>query len=185
MAKKFHPNKKIRCAPGEKIGEYTLVKRVRKPKGFHGDIWQAVCSCGKEETIREQYFFREPNPKRSCGHERKGIPTQYPREYSSWAAMHGRCYRTDHVSYKDYGGRGITVCPQWHNSGPHGFWQFLQDMGPRPDGCSLDRYPDPNGNYEPGNCRWATTTQQAWNKREHVGPKPLLPDISDIIEESE
>jgi hypothetical protein len=67
------------------------------------------------------------------------------------------------VQYKNYGGRGITVCEQWR--GKNGFVQFLADMGDRPRGKTLDRWPDMNGNYEPGNCRWATIKEQNSNRR--------------------
>lgn len=77
-----------------------------------------------------------------------------------------RCYNPKCKDYADYGGRGITVCERWH-------WihLFEQDMGPKPAGMSLDRYPNKNGNYEPGNCRWATAQQQADNKRQYKNSK--------------
>lgn len=77
----------------------------------------------------------------------------------SWRAMRERCLSPKHKFYALYGGRGITVCPQWAT-----FAGFLADMGPRPDGTTLDRI-DPNGNYEPGNVRWATKEEQRANRR--------------------
>jgi hypothetical protein len=73
--------------------------------------------------------------------------------------MHQRCRDANHKSYHDYGGRGITVCDRWDD-----FENFLADMGERPEGMTLDRI-DPNSNYGPGLCRWATPKQQAANKR--------------------
>lgn len=75
--------------------------------------------------------------------------------------MINRCYNPKSKAYKDYGGRGITVCPQWR----YNFKQFYADMAPRPDGKTIDRYPDNDGNYEPGNCRWATRKEQQRHQR--------------------
>ena len=79
--------------------------------------------------------------------------------YRSWFAMRDRCEDPKAVSYKWYGGRGIKVCDAWQD-----FLTFYRDMGDRPDGMTLDRI-NPDGNYEPGNCRWATAKEQAANKR--------------------
>jgi hypothetical protein len=79
--------------------------------------------------------------------------------YKSWENMRGRCRNPKHARYCDYGARGITVCERWD-----GFANFLDDMGEPPPGMSLDRI-DPDGNYEPKNCRWATKWQQHINRR--------------------
>lgn len=81
--------------------------------------------------------------------------------YSSWKSMRQRCTNPNAAGYRYYGGRGIKVCARWLNS----FENFLADMGARPAGKSLDRFPNQNGDYEPGNCRWATKAQQSANQR--------------------
>ena len=91
------------------------------------------------------------------GHAHEGRKTP---EYNAWRNMKIRCYDENHDSFEYYGGRGIQVCDRWLDDFAH----FLADMGLRPDGCSLDRI-DPDGNYEPSNCRWATVGEQARNKR--------------------
>lgn len=83
-------------------------------------------------------------------------------EYSVWRSMKKRCQNSNGAGFKDYGGRGIKVCRRWLDA----FEWFLLDMGPRPTSShSLDRYPDLNGDYEPGNCRWATPIEQQSNRR--------------------
>ena len=87
-------------------------------------------------------------------HRMYGTPT-----YRSWASMIQRCTNEKRHNYAYYGGRGITVCVRWRD-----FDAFLADMGERPDGTTLDRI-DNEGNYEPGNCEWATPKQQSNNRR--------------------
>jgi hypothetical protein len=83
------------------------------------------------------------------------------REYISWNQMMGRCYNPNNPSFKQYGGRGIIVCDRWHE-----VTNFLADVGERPLGQSLERINN-LGNYEPGNCKWATPRQQARNRRDN------------------
>jgi hypothetical protein len=126
---------------------------------------------------RERYNFKGE----LCANEWKVVHGHRPKTggsetYNSWKAMHSRCRD---FSNKNYGAKGIVVCERWSD-----FRLFLEGMGERPDGCTIDRI-DPNGNYEPGNCRWATAKQQARNKRDSVkvvigGTEMNLKDVSDM-----
>lgn len=107
----------------------------------------------------------DPNIHSMTRHGHTGQGKRSSPTWISWSAMKARCYKPAVDGFQHYGGRGITVCTRW--LGRAGFRNFLEDMGERPDGLSLDRI-DPNGNYEPANCRWATASEQAVNKR---GPK--------------
>lgn len=98
----------------------------------------------------------------SHGYGKRGTP-QY-RTYRVWQLMIQRCHNQKNDHYHRYGGRGIKVCARWRES----FVEFLKDMGPRPVDTSLDRFPDNDGDYEPGNARWATSEQQLRNTRRNV-----------------
>jgi hypothetical protein len=85
-------------------------------------------------------------------------------EYNVWRSMKKRCFVVTESNYDHYGGAGITVCDRWRDS----FSAFYEDMGQRPSPAhSIDRFPNGNGNYEPGNCRWATTEEQNRNRPEY------------------
>jgi hypothetical protein len=81
--------------------------------------------------------------------------------HAIWRGMISRCHNPHNKDWKRYGGLGITVCERWHK-----FENFLYDMGERPPSLQIDRYPDPHGHYGPGNCRWATRSQNQKNRRD-------------------
>lgn len=92
----------------------------------------------------------------------RGDLRSYHVLYSRWMQMLARCENPKHQSYPYYGGKGVTVCPRWRF-----FHNFVEDMGPCPEGMSIDRN-DVAGNYSPDNCKWATTKEQGHNRALHV-----------------
>jgi hypothetical protein len=155
--------------------------------------WRALymCRCGTEFETQE--IRVKSGHTNSCGCQRKITATEATRKantthghmighkatrsYSTWSSMVQRCTNTNHTHYRLYGGRGIVICDRWRSS----FADFLSDMGERPDGTSLDRWPNKDGNYEPGNCRWATPKEQAGNRHSRWETAPA----TTIIQEGE
>lgn len=114
-----------------------------------------------ERHYRQWYTHGDPLVNKKVKHGLGDKPWRIP-EYGAWAAMKDRCRRKNHRQYAYYGGRGITVCDRWLKS----YSNFLDDMGKRPSSdYSLDRINN-SGNYEPGNCRWATRSEQNKNRRD-------------------
>ncbi len=141
----------------------TILK-IKKP-------YLCVCSCGN--TCFKSAYKLLNGVSRSCGCSRgqwavkhgNARGTGWTTEYRIRSMMLQRCLNPNNPAFKDYGGRGITVCERWRNS----FEAFLSDVGRRPSPKhSLDRYPDKDGNYEPGNVRWATAKQQMRNVRSNM-----------------
>lgn len=99
----------------------------------------------------------------SISSKRRGYYKTHLREYTTYVSMKGRCNNPKVYCYKHYGGKGIKVCERWLES----FENFYEDMGPRPEGTTLDRK-DSNGDYEPSNCRWATWEEQQSNRSSNV-----------------
>jgi hypothetical protein len=148
-------------------GNTTLVN------GHYVAIWSVRCDCGALGSVQRTSLMRGRS--RSCGCLRlemssarkltHGHTAGHVRttEYVIWSGIHQRCGDPRSAAYESYGGRGITVCARWHD-----FASFLADVGPRPPGLSLDRFPNKDGNYEPGNVRWATPREQMNNTRSNV-----------------
>lgn len=126
---------------------------------INGRRWEVRCSCGKEFiTLGSSLRAGKCSSCPSCAHKTHGL-SKSP-SYHSWRAMVERCLSKTAKDYPLYGGAGVTVYPPWLK-----FENFYKDMGDRPVGTSLDRFPNKFGPYEPGNCRWATPKEQALNTK--------------------
>lgn len=152
-------NPQIKDIAGQRFGRLTVLSFSHCKRAA---FWLCRCDCGNERTMAGGAL--RFGSIRSCGcltldtvtkHGLYGTPT-----WVSWNSMRTRCENPKAGNFKAYGARGITVCDRWKS-----FINFVADMGERPSGTTLDRYPNKEGNYEPGNCRWATATEQQSNKR--------------------
>ncbi len=147
-----------------KFGRLTVMERAENDR-FGRTQWHCRCDCGKDHVAA--LFRLTSGHTKSCGclrgkanatHRGKGTPT-----HNTWSAMKQRCADPNHAQFQYYGGRGVSVCHRWAES----YEVFLADMGERPAGMSIERI-NTNGNYEPGNCKWATDHEQQRNRRSTI-----------------
>lgn len=156
---------------GNVYGYLTVIDRS---ESYSKDSkWDCLCICGKIHKVVKQKL--EDGVTKSCGCMKGAITREkivkhgeyrggkHSPEYQSYIAMMHRCYNDKRFAWERYGGRGITVCDRWALPSPNGFLNFLEDMGERPPNLTLDRV-DPDGDYEPSNCRWAARSTQCHNR---------------------
>lgn len=159
----------------KRFSRLVVTERVRKDK--HGKIlWLCQCDCGEEKIVQSGHL--KSGHTKSCGCLRKNTTKrtglsnikhghaqneELSRTYTSWKNMKSRCTNPSNPNYKNYGGRGITICYRWRNSFPN----FLQDMGERPSRLTIERIKNKLGYYK-NNCRWATKKEQNRNKRSNL-----------------
>lgn len=151
---------------GKTVGSLVVKKKISS-EGIY-DLWLCECACGREVEKTSQSLRKY---KGSCGCRNKRNNThghtkggRHSKEYSVWNSMVSRCERYTSEAYKDYGGRGVSVCSRWSPTKGGSFENFLEDMGERPKGTTLDRI-DNDGNYCKKNCRWTTQSVQSFNQR--------------------
>lgn len=158
---------------GAVFSRLTVVKQAPNKNGR--TQWYCLCECGGTVTTYTKTLLSGGT--QSCGCLRLGKAknvthghTQGARSdtYRSWEGMKNRCLNPNYSRYSDYGGRGITVCERWMV-----FANFLEDMGERPPGKSLDRVDNLVG-YTPENCKWSTAKEQAANRRPRSANKGVL-----------
>ena len=154
---------------GQRFGELVVIGFAGRQRS--NQTWRCKCACGSE-TVKLGYNLKNGHTAscgcramrwRKSGDMNRSHGMRRTRTYRIWTGMVSRCTNPNHQAYSFYGGRGITVCERWLK-----FENFHSDMGEAPPDRSIDRINN-DGGYEPGNCRWATSTEQRWNRRAAQG----------------
>lgn len=169
---------------GQRFGRLLVTEKASRKTKSGNSIWLCLCDCGKKKEVVSSCL--RSGDTTSCGCLQRELMSARTRKhghsvgktsatYNSWASMVFRCANPNYYQFDNYGGRGISVAPEWLD-----FVQFLADMGERPSGKTLDRVDNEKG-YFKGNCRWATPKEQAANRRVRKdSPKHLMKTVHNI-----
>jgi hypothetical protein len=178
---------------GKRFGSLTVGRELRC------DVYLCECKCGTNIEVFRSQLTKGSILHCGCLHKRKAfykkghafghvrcykgrdgrLHQRASSEYLSYLAMRNRCLYKSTIGYPEYGGRGIQICARWQESRGRGFKNFLEDLGPRPVGKTLDRK-DVQGHYTPENCEWNDLSTQSHNQRrwlfpDGVGEPPVVP----------
>lgn len=169
---------------GQRVGMLVVIRQAESKNGK--TFWLCRCDCGATTTVARSHLSAKTRPTQSCGclqfsgRYRHGL--RHTRLYNTWSGMIQRCTNPKAVNYRNYGGRGVTVCPEWRVSF-EAFHEWALANG-YADDLTIERI-DPDGNYEPTNCRWATRKEQNNNTRrnhcvEYNGVTRTIAEWSDV-----
>lgn len=156
----------VMTVAGDRFGKLTLLQRERvETYGTMRQLWRCQCDCGIQKHYPIHFLKRGNVVSCGCARDRRAAAMNRSHgrsrsggAYKSWTSMRHRCNNPNAPMYYAYGAKGVRCCERWDS-----FEAFLEDMGERPNGYSLERL-DVNGHYEPGNCVWLPMAQQAKNK---------------------
>lgn len=177
--------RKVENVIGQRFERLVVLENLQI-KAHGSTLHRCICDCGNIIEIPLSYL--KSKHYRSCGCLKRDSHTTHnlskTRIYEIYNCMLKRCYKENNQAYKDYGGRGITVCDEWKNSFIE-FAKWAMKNGYKDD-LTIDRI-DNNGNYEPSNCRWATKAEQARNTRKNKfftynGETKIISEWSRILE---
>lgn len=160
---------------GQRFGKWKVIEKTDKKSGPFF-LWKCICNCGNIGYVTSQALragkskgcqkckYKDENSKKKSDNTERHIDGKKTKAYCSWQAIRARCYNKNHTSYKNYGGRGIIMCEEWYNN-YHSFYQYVSNLPDyEKEGYTIDRINN-DGNYEPGNVRWASPKMQTNNRR--------------------
>ena len=158
---------------GQRFGKLVVVEYAGRNERRES-LWRCVCDCGNESIVRGDVLRRGTTESCGCG---KGLKHGHHKKpwYSSYKAMMERCYLKSSANYQRYGGKGVTVCDEWHDINKFAEWVEASGYAP---GLTIDRI-DPAGNYEPSNCQWLTRSDNS--KKSHTDKKKRAKEMVEVV----